>query len=138
MPDDPTAVLLKEAGHKLTPQRMLIVSACRKAPGHLSAADILAEVRRQFAYVDGSTVYRTLTVLKDLRLVSETDIGEGETVYEWIREEPHHHLICKRCGSIEQLEHRYFEDLGSQITSSTGFRPDIDHFAVFGTCNECQ
>lgn len=131
------ATLLKEHGHKLTPQRMMIVSACRDAKGHTSAADILARVRQDAPYVDASTVYRTLTVLKDLRLITETDIGEGETVYEWIQEQPHHHLICKLCGQMEQLDHRHLEGLSATILAECGFRPDLDHFAIFGLCKAC-
>jgi Fur family ferric uptake transcriptional regulator len=78
--ENQVANLLREAGHKLTPQRMMIVSACRHAGGHRSAAEILADVRKDAPYVDASTVYRTLSVLKELRLVTETDLGEGETV----------------------------------------------------------
>ena len=52
--------LLREHGHKLTPQRMLIVSAFQSAKGHISAADILARVHEEYPYVDASTVYRTL------------------------------------------------------------------------------
>jgi Fur family transcriptional regulator, ferric uptake regulator len=136
--ENQVATLLRKAGHKLTPQRMMIVAACRHARGHRSAAEILSEVRKDAPYVDASTVYRTLAVLKDLRLVTETDLGEGETVYEWIQEERHHHLICKVCGGIQRLDHHYLEDLGAEIMSDAQFRADIDHFAIFGTCKVCS
>ncbi|MPZ23744.1 MAG: transcriptional repressor [Dehalococcoidia bacterium] len=131
------ATALREQGHKLTPQRMLIASALKHSGGHLTAAQVLEAVRRDAPYVDASTVYRTLTVLKDLRLVSETDVGEGEAVFEWLAGERHHHLICRECGGTETLEHAHLDRLAAAIAEVSGFQPDIDHFAIYGTCSVC-
>jgi Fur family ferric uptake transcriptional regulator len=117
----------------------MILSALRHAEGHLTAGEILEQVRLDYPYVDISTVYRTLAVLKELRLVSETDMGTGDTSYEWVRhQERHHHLICSTCGSVALLDHTYLEDLGAEILAECGFKPDIDHFAIFGVCASCQ
>ncbi len=67
-----TIDLLRESGHKMTPQRMMILTSLRHAPGHLTAADIFERVKAEYPYVDISTVYRTLTVLKDMRMIPET------------------------------------------------------------------
>lgn len=134
-----TVQVLRESGHKATPQRLMILSALRHADGHLSAGEIYEQVQREYPYVDISTVYRTLTVLKELRLVSETDMGLGDAVYEWARQRArHHHLICRTCGAVASLDHKYLEDLGTEIMAESGFRPDIDHFAIFGVCAACQ
>lgn len=133
-----TVQVLRRTGHKATPQRLMILSALRHADGHLTAAEIHDVVRQEYPYVDISTVYRTLTVLKDLRLVSETDMGTGDTTYEWVRAQRHHHLICRNCDGVASLDHQYLEDLGAQILDETGFRPDLDHFAIFGLCAACQ
>ena len=134
-----TVQVLRDAGHKATPQRLMILSSVRHAQGHLTASEILEQVRMDYPYVDISTVYRTLSVLKDLRLVSETDMGTGDTTYEWVRQQGrHHHLICSDCGSVASLDHKYLEDLGAEILDESGFKPDIDHFAIFGLCVKCQ
>ena len=134
-----TIQVLRDAGHKATPQRLMILSSVRHAEGHLTASEILEQVRMDYPYVDISTVYRTLSVLKDLRLVSETDMGTGDTTYEWVRQQGrHHHLICSDCGSVASLDHKYLEDLGAEILDESGFKPDIDHFAIFGLCVKCQ
>lgn len=133
-----TVQVLREAGHKATPQRMMILSALRHADDHLTASHIYEQVRLDYPYVDISTVYRTLAVLKELRLVSETDMGTGDTTYEWVRQQRrHHHLICRACGSVALLDHTYLEDLGAEILAESGFKPDIDHFAIFGVCTNC-
>lgn len=134
-----TVQVLRDAGHKATPQRLMILSSVRHAQGHQTASEILEQVRMDYPYVDISTVYRTLGVLKDLRLVSETDMGTGDTTYEWVRQQGrHHHLICSDCGSVDSLDHKYLENLGAEILAESGFKPDIDHFAIFGRCLKCQ
>jgi Fur family ferric uptake transcriptional regulator len=117
----------------------MILAALRHAEGHLTASAIYDEVVAEYPYVDISTVYRTLAVLKDLRLVSEIDMGVGDASYEWVPNEGrHHHLICRTCESVSSLDHHYLEDLGAEILAESGFRPDLDHFAIFGVCATCQ
>ena len=134
-----TVQVLRERGHKATPQRLMILSSLRHAEGHLTAGEILAKVRLDYPYVDVSTVYRTLGVLKELRLITEADMGTGDMTYEWVRQQArHHHLICRQCGAVASLDHHYLEDLGAEIMAESGFRPDIDHFAISGLCAACQ
>lgn len=134
-----TVQVLRGSGHKATPQRLMILSALRHSPGHLTASHIYEQVQREYPYVDISTVYRTLGSLKELRLVSETDMGTGEATYEWVRKQNrHHHLICRSCGAVRSLDHSYLENLGAEILEETAFRPDLDHFAIFGLCASCQ
>lgn len=136
--EEETADLLRHAGHKLTPQRLLILRALRHAGGHVSAAQIAEEVRGQYPFVDVSTVYRTLDVLKRMRLVTETDMGASDAVFEWAAPQPHHHLICSSCGYVSELGHEYLEDLSRAIRDDFDFAPDLHHFAIFGLCQECR
>ncbi len=134
-----TVKVLRNTGHKATPQRLMILGALRHASGHLTANDIHSEVQEEYPYVDISTVYRTLGALKELRLVSETDMGQGDTSYEWVQQQGlHHHLICRKCDAVTSLDHHYLEDLGTEIMAESGFKPDLDHFAIFGLCPECR
>ena len=133
-----TARALRESGHRLTPQRLMILSAVRHAAGHVTAAEILDQAKETYPYLDVSTVYRTMGVLKEMRLVSETDMGGGEYQYEWIERKRHHHLICRSCDRVVLLGHKYLEDLGTGILDDHGFQADIDHFAVFGLCKKCR
>jgi Fur family ferric uptake transcriptional regulator len=136
--EEEAAEALRRAGHKLTPQRILILRALRHAEGHISAAQIAEQVREVYPFVDVSTVYRTLDVLKRMKLATVTDMGGGDAVFEWAPEEPHHHLVCSSCGDIRQVEHHYFDSLATQITRDFGFAPDLHHFAIFGLCRDCQ
>lgn len=132
-----TVQVLRGAGQKLTPQRLLILSTLRHARDHLTAGQILEAVRATYPYVDASTVYRTLAVLKEMRLVSEVDMGEGEAFYEWIPTPRHHHLICRSCGEVTSVDHQYLMELGAALLEAYGFHADLDHFAIFGLCRGC-
>jgi len=94
-------------------------------------------VHADHPYVDLSTVYRTLAVLRDMRLVTETDMGTGDLRYEWVRADRHHHLICRNCGAVHALAHTYVEDLGAEVYGDHGFRVDLGHIALFGLCAPC-
>lgn len=132
-----TAESLKESGHRLTPQRLMVISTIRHSSGHLSANEVLSKIKNSYPYIDISTVYRTLSALKENRLVSETDMGQGEAQYEWVEEEKHHHLICRRCGNVTLLDHNDLETLSTVLGHKYKFEADIDHFAIFGLCEQC-
>lgn len=136
--EERTVSALKESGQRLTPQRLLILSALRHASEHLTVAEILTQVRESYPYIDISTVYRTLNVLMQMRMVSGTDLGAGDYRYEWIDRIRHHHLICRSCDRAILLDHKYLEDLSTEIMDDYSFRSDIDHMAIFGLCHECR
>ena len=129
--------LLREAGQRPTPQRLMILSILRHREGHLTAAEILAEVKKEYPYVDTSTVYRTMNALKELHVVSETDMGSGEYSYEWSAEH-HHHLICRQCGAEMSLDSTYLDRIAKRLLKDYGFSAEMDHFAIFGLCRDCE
>jgi Fur family ferric uptake transcriptional regulator len=132
-----TVVSLRDAGQKVTPQRVLILSSVRHASQHLTASRILEDVRRSYPYVDVSTVYRTLASARELGLVSETNMGSGDTEFEWIGKNRHHHLICRSCGGVGSLDNSYLDSLATALFDDIGFQADLGHFAIFGVCRDC-
>jgi Fur family ferric uptake transcriptional regulator len=129
---------LREVGYRLTPQRMLIVSIIHESQGHITAEEIHNRVVRQYPYVDISTVYRTLQLLKKLHLVSETDLGGGRIQYELSGGARHHHLVCHRCGGTEALNDEVIEPLRARLAERHSFQADMEHFAIFGLCRTCS
>lgn len=131
------AAVLRANGQKVTPQRLIVLACLRHAGGHVTAGQLLEEARRSYPYIDASTVYRTLASAKELRLVTETNLGAGDTLFEWAGEARHHHLICRNCGSVESLDEERLVMLGDALKKDTGFVADLDHLAIFGTCRVC-
>ena len=136
--DSEIAETLRRAGFRLTPQRLVIVRALRHGGRHMSAAEIAEEVHREHPFVDLSTVYRTLDALRRMRLVTSTDMGSGDVLFEWSPEDPHHHLICSVCGHVDEIGPEYFRPLEERLLAELGFAADMHHFAVFGLCRECR
>ena len=129
---------LREVGYRLTPQRMMILSIFNESEGHITAEAIHERVCRDYPFVDISTVYRTLQLLKKLRLVTDTDLGSGVVQYELSERGRHHHLVCRACGYTAPLDASLLEPLARRIEKTHRFRADLEHFAIFGLCSQCQ
>src|SRR5438132_11993765 len=115
-----TAVVLRDAGQKITPQRMLILSTLRHAGQHRTASSVLDEVRRYYPYVDASTVYRTLGSAAELGLVSETDMGAASTQFGWIGRARHHHPTRRACGPASSPDTTYLASLATGLHDGPG------------------
>lgn len=133
-----TEVMLRGLGYRLTPQRPMIVEAVRNSDEHICAEEVFQKVRERYPHVNISTVYRTLELLKELGLVTETDLGEGRVYYHWAEKGHHHHLICQSCGRLTALEDSVLDSLQGTLRERYGFRANLSHLAIFGLCSECQ
>ncbi len=129
---------LRERGHRLTPQREVILSAICDASGHVSADEILTRVRRRYPYMNKSAVYRTLDLLTQLNLVNPTDFGEGRVTYEIHQHPHHHHLLCRNCHIMIDVDEHHFASLEKALRVDYGFAAELDHFVIFGLCRKCQ
>jgi Fur family ferric uptake transcriptional regulator len=132
------AASLREVGYRLTPQRMMILAAMHQSEGHITAEAIHERVKKQHPFVDISTVYRTLQLLKKLHLITETDLGDGVVQYELSERGRHHHLVCRQCGKTAALDHSYLKPLADKIRETYGFEANMEHFAIFGICARCR
>ena len=130
--------IIHAAGHRVTPQRLLILAAVCEIGGHTSLGEIYACVHQSDPTIDRSTLYRTLKLFVDLGLVVSADTGDGETYYEIAKPHPHHHLVCRRCGKEQEIEHTLMQRMFDQISQEYGFQPATDHLVLFGLCAECQ
>ncbi|MBI4199190.1 MAG: transcriptional repressor [Chloroflexi bacterium] len=127
---------LRAGGYRLTPQRVMVLSILAERPGHLGVEEIFREVHRLYPFVDVATVYRTLQLLKRLHLVLELDVG-GHARYELVEADRHHHMVCRVCGRTIDFSPRYLDQFRKSLVAEFGFAPDLEHFAVAGTCADC-
>jgi len=129
---------LLEKGHRLTPQRMLVIEALHSADKHISAEEIYEQLHSRYPYSNISTVYRTLELLKKLNLVTETDFGEGRVRYHVAEKGHHHHLVCRSCGKVIDMEEAALYPLKDTLLQEYGFDADLRHLAISGECNGCR
>lgn len=88
------------------------------------------------------TVYRSVGMLEELKLVQRFDFGDGVARFELIGEHGHghhhHHLVCKRCTRIVEVEDCFPEELERSIASRNGFESVTHRLEFFGVCPDCQ
>jgi Fur family ferric uptake transcriptional regulator len=130
--------ILRETGHRLTPQRMLVIEALHNADKHISAEELFKQLHRRYPYANISTVYRTLELLKELNLVTEADFGEGRVRYHVAEKGHHHHLVCHSCGKIIDLDESALHPLSNTLLQTYGFDADLRHLAISGECSKCR
>jgi len=126
---------LHRRGLRMTPQRQLVLEAVREL-GHATPEQICARVQAAAPAVNITTVYRTLDLLEELRLVRHTHLGHGAPKYSE-REHEHVHLVCHSCGAIGEAPTGVMEELAAQLQEQQGFTLDVTHVALSGLCAEC-
>lgn len=126
---------LHQRGLRMTPQRQLVLEAVR-ALGHATPEQICARVQSAAPAVNITTVYRTLDLLEELRLVRHTHLGHGAPTYSE-REHEHVHLVCHSCGAIGEAPTGVMEELAATLQERQGFALDVTHVALSGRCAEC-
>ncbi len=129
---------LSQLGYRLTPQRAMIVSAIEKSDDHISAEEIYAQIVAKYPQVNISTVYRTLELLEQLGLVTETDLGGGRVRYHPVDKGHHHHLVCQECGAVIDLDDSLLASLKGTLLRQYKFVADLRHLAIFGRCAKCR
>jgi len=129
---------LRDQGYRLTPQRLMVLKAIEESPDHVSAEEIHAKARLQYPYLNISTVYRTLDLLKEKGLVAETDLGGGRFLYHPVGKAQHHHLVCRKCGSVRDIDIDALDELRKELKNRYGFNAELGHIAIFGTCAACE
>lgn len=129
---------LKEKGVKLTPQRQEVIRVLLEGE-HMSADDILRQVKERYAGVSFDTIYRTLNLFKELKLVNELDFMDGCRRYEINHEgQHHHHLVCLKCGRAQELPFCPADCLARVQIHSPEFKICGHMFKIYGYCQSCQ
>lgn len=129
---------IRARGYRLTPQRQLILETVYRSRGHVTPEEILATVRRRFAGVNISTVYRNLEMLERLGYVCHAHMGHTPGMYHPTERPEHQHLVCRACGGIEEIGVGALAPMARTVRRQKGFEADLTHFALFGTCRHCR
>jgi Fur family ferric uptake transcriptional regulator len=131
---------LRAEGHRLTPQRRLVLEALQGGDHHMSAEEIGRGIAERYPSltIDHTTVYRTLRWLRDVGLVSETSMGESHMLYALLSRHRHHHLVCERCGYVLDADPNLLEPLREELARRYNFAARLSHLSIFGTCASCS
>lgn len=137
MPGQTLADVLRAKGLRLTAQRQLVLEAVLDL-GHATPEQIHEKVTCTAAGVNITTIYRTLELLEGLGLVAHTHLGHGAPTYHGAGDRGHVHLVCHRCGKVDEVSPDVFTDVRRKLSDERGFLVDIGHVALFGMCAGCD
>ena len=132
---------LKERGVRLTRQRQILLELIDKTGEHLDAERLFQLAKEKDPKLNRVTVYRTLKMLKAGGLVDELDLmhyGGDQHYYETRLKQEHAHVICLRCGKVEEFFGEPLQRLRKQIESHFGFQILLARTEVGGYCSHCQ
>ncbi len=131
--------ILRERGLRITaPRRAVCEVIAAGHDDHLDATTIAERATTDSGPIDTATVYRTLETLIEAGLLTHTHLPHGAAVYHLAQSAPHTHLVCDTCGSVTSLGTDPMHAVENQILETTGFTPDLAHFAISGRCESCQ
>lgn len=129
--------ILKAHHYRLTPQRVELVKLIADSEGHPNAARLHAQIAARFPTMSLATVYKTLSLLKELNQVVEIDL-HGDSHYDGKRPDPHPHLVCLQCGRILDAEADLEPALIRKMEENTGFEITRPQITLYGLCPDCR
>jgi len=137
---DDFKILLKKNTLKFTIQREVILETLYKSDEHLTPESLHNLIKNTFPdlKIGIATVYRTLSLLEDSKLVTSLSFGAQGKKYELGAKNHHDHLICTECGNITEFVDENIEKRQHLIAKELGFKMSDHSMQIYGTCKECQ
>ena len=135
-PDELTE-LFRSSGRKVTAQRQCIFRILQGEVTHPSAEAVHAAAQREMETISLKTVYQTLHDLSELGEIAALDVGTGSTRFDPNVDDPHHHLVCRECGSVRDLVVD-FPHLAVPRGADLGFEVGSPEVIFRGLCPTCR
>ena len=130
---------LRKAGLKVTLPRVKILQLLESsATRHLSAEDVYKGLIEADEDVGLATVYRVLTQFETAGLVERHHFEGGHSVFELMSVDHHDHLVCSKCGAIEEFYDEVIELQQEKIAAKYGFEITDHSLYLYGICKQCQ
>jgi Fe2+ or Zn2+ uptake regulation protein len=130
------AAALRERGQRVTPQRLMVARVLSDLDRHVTADVVFDELGERMPGVSLPTVYATLDLLESIGLIRRVASERGAVVYD-PRTDEHHHLVCRGCGTIVDVDAPIEADALLSAARSAGFAPDHAQVVVRGLCADC-
>lgn len=128
---------LKKAGLKVTLPRVKILEILEKANDHhMSAEDIYRKLLDAGEEIGLATVYRVLTQFEAAGLVSRHHFEGTQAIFELERGHHHDHIVCIRCGRVEEFNDPVIEERQNAIATKLGYIIKDHALTIYGQCNQ--
>ena len=130
---------LKKAGLKITnPRRKILEIMETSKEHHLSAEDIYKILLEAGEDIGLATIYRVLTQFEEAGLVVKHNFEGGQSVFELDLGTHHDHLVCMKCGRVEEFIDQLIEARQQEIAEKAGYTMTDHSLNIYGICATCQ
>ena len=129
---------LRERGYRITPQRRAVIEVLLNSDDHPSVTVIYERVRDRFPMTRLSTVYKTISLLRDVGEIHELRFSDNTNRYDAAGTRPHAHIICTKCGQVGDLDTEMSGRLRTEIAQDTGYDIEWERHDFFGICPDCK
>lgn len=134
---DAPEVLLREHGVQVTAQRIAVLHAVAARP-HATADEVADEVRQRIGAISRQAVYDALGVLSDKQLIRRIQPAGSPARYEDRVGDNHHHVICRGCGAVRDVDCAVGAMPCLTADNNHGFAIDEAEVIYWGLCPTCQ
>jgi Fe2+ or Zn2+ uptake regulation protein len=134
--DDELIGVLRARGQRVTLPRLLVHRHVRGAQRHVTAEQVYAELAGELPSLSPATVYSTLDLLDDLGLVRRMNTPRGAIMYD-SRVDDHHHVICRQCGRMQDLDVKVDARAAEAAAHAAGFEVAHAQLTLNGLCSDC-
>jgi len=125
-------------GQRITSQRKLLLDLLRQSEGHPDAEALYMLAKEHEPRISLSTVYRNLSLFKELGLIEEHHFAAEHHHYEVKSGKEHHHLVCLGCGKVIEFESKLTGKMQEQVSRDTGFHVVSTEVNFEGYCDQCR
>jgi Fur family ferric uptake transcriptional regulator len=129
---------LKKAGLKSTLPRMKILHVLEQQKRHMSAEEVYKALADAGEDVGLATVYRVLTQFETAGLVTRHNFESGNAVFEVNQGKHHDHILCVKCGRVDEFVDETIEARQRDIAKRMGYTMTDHNLNIYGICGECQ
>lgn len=129
---------LRDRGYRLTPQRLAVLKILAISHGHPSVERIHEQVKIDFPTTSLATVYKTVSLARELGEVLELGFSDDRNRYDGNKPYPHPHLICTQCRNIIDPDLSNLQHMTEELEKETGFRIVNHRMDFFGICPDCR
>jgi len=131
--------IVKQKGLKYTEQREIVLKILMNAEEHLSAEEVYNEIKLKYpdSNVGIATVYRALSFLEEVNLITSISFGADGKKFESNAKEHHDHLICTSCGKIVEFLDDEIEKRQERIAKKNKFKITSHSMQLYGECSTC-
>lgn len=128
---------LREHGHRVTAQRLVLHRVLCELGRHVTADEVLQRAGERLPALSLPTVYATLELLEDLGLLRRVSNAGGAVLFD-PRTDPHHHLRCRRCRRTTDLDARVDLKPAVRLAQATGALVEGAELVLVGVCPDCR